>query len=61
MSYVGQDSANDATPKEYTGLHHGYSRPVLITGDAGSISRMLDALKAWAVINAAGYVRVDDA
>lgn len=90
--YVGQDSANEATPKEYTGLHHGDSRPVLITGatgtlgralarlcefrglefrlvsrqqmdicDAGSISRLLDALKPWAVINAAGYVRVDEA
>lgn len=29
--------------------------------DAASVARMLDALEPWAVVNAAGYVRVDDA
>jgi dTDP-4-dehydrorhamnose reductase len=36
-------------------------RGELDIADPGSIARALDALDPWAIINAAGYVRVDDA
>jgi dTDP-4-dehydrorhamnose reductase len=36
-------------------------RAELDLGDDGSIVNMLDAVQPWAVINAAGWVRVDDA
>jgi dTDP-4-dehydrorhamnose reductase len=38
-----------------------YSRAELDICDAASIDRVLDESAAWAVINTAGYVRVDDA
>jgi dTDP-4-dehydrorhamnose reductase len=38
-----------------------YSRAELDICDADSIARVLDETAAWAVINTAGYVRVDDA
>ena len=38
-----------------------YSRAELDICDAASIGRVLDESAAWAVINTAGYVRVDDA
>lgn len=38
-----------------------YSRAQLDITDADSIARVLDETAAWAVINTAGYVRVDDA
>jgi dTDP-4-dehydrorhamnose reductase len=38
-----------------------YSRAELDICDAAAIDRVLDDTSAWAVINAAGYVRVDDA
>jgi dTDP-4-dehydrorhamnose reductase len=38
-----------------------YSRAELDICDAASIDRILDETAAWAVINTAGYVRVDDA
>ena len=38
-----------------------YSRAQLDICDAASIDRVLDETSAWAVINTAGYVRVDDA
>ncbi len=37
------------------------TRAELNITDAGSIERVVDAVKPWAVVNAAGYVRVDDA
>lgn len=38
-----------------------YSRAELDICDAASIDRVLDESAAWAVVNTAGYVRVDDA
>ncbi|HEU4597693.1 MAG TPA: sugar nucleotide-binding protein, partial [Pyrinomonadaceae bacterium] len=37
------------------------TRGELDIADAGQVSRVLDALRPWAVVNAAGYVRVDEA
>jgi len=37
------------------------ARPELDIADAGSVRAALDAHRPWAVVNAAGYVRVDDA
>ncbi len=37
------------------------SRAELDLADAGSVERALDARQPWAVVNAAGYVRVDEA
>ena len=37
------------------------SRRELDLGDPGSVASALDAIRPWSVINAAGYVRVDDA
>lgn len=43
-------------------LHHRLlSRADMDIADADSVSRVLDHDRPWAVINAAGYVRVDDA
>lgn len=39
----------------------GTARDTLDIADERSIARVLDELRPWAVINAAGYVRVDDA
>jgi dTDP-4-dehydrorhamnose reductase len=36
-------------------------REELDIADAGSVARALDVYRPWAVVNAAGYVRVDDA
>lgn len=36
-------------------------RAALPIEDAGAVARLLDTLEPWAVINAAGFVRVDDA
>lgn len=41
--------------------HRLTTRDQLDIGDPDSISRVLDVIEPWAVINAAGYVRVDDA
>ncbi|HET9445426.1 MAG TPA: family 1 glycosylhydrolase [Steroidobacteraceae bacterium] len=47
---------------EMRGLHvRAYTRAELDICDAASIDRALDETSAWAVINTAGYVRVDDA
>ncbi|HEU4537111.1 MAG TPA: SDR family oxidoreductase [Polyangiaceae bacterium] len=37
------------------------TRAQLDLSDAGAIARALDAARPWAVVNAAGYVRVDEA
>jgi dTDP-4-dehydrorhamnose reductase len=39
----------------------GTSRQLLDIADERSVARVLDELSPWAVVNAAGYVRVDDA
>jgi dTDP-4-dehydrorhamnose reductase len=41
--------------------HELLSRADLDIADASSVERVLDALRPWAVVNAAGYVRVDEA
>jgi len=41
--------------------HHLLSRAEMDISDPEAVSRALDELEPWAVINAAGYVRVDDA
>lgn len=41
--------------------HRLLSRAELDIADAGSVQRALDLHRPWAVVNAAGYVRVDDA
>jgi len=41
--------------------HHLLSRAGLDIADAGSVERAFDHYRPWAVINAAGYVRVDEA
>ena len=41
--------------------HHLLCRSDLDIADASSIERVMDRYKPWALINAAGYVRVDDA
>ncbi len=41
--------------------HRALTRAELDIADPGSIEALLDDLRPWAVINAAGYVRVDDA
>jgi dTDP-4-dehydrorhamnose reductase len=47
---------------EARGLAHRVcTRRELNLADRGSITAMLDETNAWAVVNAAGYVRVDDA
>jgi dTDP-4-dehydrorhamnose reductase len=47
---------------EWRGIDYRLTRRAeLSLDDEGSIARMLDAAKPWAVINAAGWVRVDDA
>jgi dTDP-4-dehydrorhamnose reductase len=44
------------------GIHHYLlGRDNLNIADIGEIERMIDAYKPWAIINTAGYVRVDDA
>ena len=42
-------------------LHQAFRRSDLDICDAAAIARTLDAVQPWAVINAAGYVRVDEA
>ena len=39
----------------------GLRREQLDVADADAVSRVLDAVRPWAVVNAAGYARVDDA
>jgi dTDP-4-dehydrorhamnose reductase len=39
----------------------GLSRAELDVCDAAAVARVLDEIRPWAVVNAAGYVRVDDA
>jgi dTDP-4-dehydrorhamnose reductase len=47
---------------EWRGLDYRLtSRREMALDDAGAIRRTLDAAQPWAVINAAGFVRVDDA
>ena len=41
--------------------HHLLGRAEMDIADADSVSRVLDQYQPWAVINAAGYVRVDEA
>ena len=41
--------------------HHALFRNDLDIADEAHVERMLDRLQPWAIINAAGYVRVDDA
>jgi dTDP-4-dehydrorhamnose reductase len=41
--------------------HHLVARDELDIASEASVERALDALRPWAVVNAAGYVRVDDA
>ena len=44
------------------GLHHiALGRRELDITDADEVSRVIQSLQPWAVINAAGYVKVDDA
>lgn len=44
------------------GLHHVLTdRATLPIGDPAAIERVLDEVRPWAVVNAAGWVRVDDA
>jgi dTDP-4-dehydrorhamnose reductase len=44
------------------GLHHVLTdRATLPLDDAATIGRVLDRVRPWAVVNAAGWVRVDDA
>lgn len=40
---------------------HGTTRDTLDVADPAAVAEQLDALRPWAVINCAGYVRVDDA
>jgi dTDP-4-dehydrorhamnose reductase len=42
-------------------VHRALLRGEMDVADADSVSATLDALGPWAVVNAAGYVRVDDA
>ncbi len=47
---------------EHRGLAYVLTdRTQLDVADAGSVAAALDGLEPWAVVNAAGYVRVDDA
>jgi dTDP-4-dehydrorhamnose reductase len=47
---------------EWRGIdYHLVSRAELALDDEGSIARALDAARPWGVVNAAGWVRVDDA
>ncbi|HLM66511.1 MAG TPA: family 1 glycosylhydrolase, partial [Longimicrobium sp.] len=41
--------------------HRALGRGMMDVADPASVRAMLDALRPWAVVNAAGYVRVDDA
>jgi dTDP-4-dehydrorhamnose reductase len=41
--------------------HHLLTRPAMDISNLKSVNGMLKELKPWAVVNAAGYVRVDDA
>ena len=41
--------------------HHLVARDALDIASEASVERALGALRPWAVVNAAGYVRVDDA
>ncbi len=41
--------------------HRALGRGEMDVADPASVRAMLDALRPWAVVNAAGYVRVDDA
>ncbi|CAA9278961.1 MAG: GH1 [uncultured Chloroflexi bacterium] len=42
-------------------VHRVTSRAEMDIGDPASVAAALDALRPWAVVNTAGYVRVDDA
>src|SRR3954464_5706486 len=40
---------------------HGQTRQQLDIADPDSVERALETFEPWAIVNAAGYVRVDDA